>query len=44
VIDECKDFHNEVIQMLTQSTLRTKEAMSKEILVVEELRKNIDVC
>ena len=29
MIDQCEEFHNKVIQMLTQGTLRIEEATSK---------------
>jgi len=29
MIDQCEDFHNEVIHMLTQGILRIEEATSK---------------
>lgn len=43
MIDQCEDFHNEVIHMLTQGILRIEEATSKQILVVEEYSKNMEV-
>jgi hypothetical protein len=44
MIDQCVEFHNKVIQMLTQGTLRIEEATSKEILVIDEPNKNTEVC
>lgn len=43
MIDQCEDFRIEVIYMLTQGILRIEEATSKQILVVEEYSKNMEV-
>ena len=43
MISQCQDFHNEVIHMLIQGTLRIKEVMSKEILLSDENLKLDDL-
>jgi len=43
MISQCEDFHNEVIHMLIQGTVRIKEATSKEILVIDENLKINDL-
>lgn len=39
MINQCEDFHNKVVWMLTQGILRIKYVMSRELLEVGEDRK-----
>lgn len=43
-INQYRDFHNEVIQMLTRVTLKIKGETGREVFVVDERSMNKEVC